>query len=73
MIDSKKPMVGHHMIYDLTYLYSQFIDDLPDTFIKFAEAIHSNFPIIYDSRSLAVNINSSTTEKTELKYLYGKV
>jgi hypothetical protein len=29
LINAKKPVIGHNMIYDVLYLYNQFIDDLP--------------------------------------------
>ena len=32
LISAKKPIIGHNMIYDIIYLYNQFIDDLPDTY-----------------------------------------
>jgi len=44
------------MIHDLVYIYNQFIDVLPDSYIKFAEDFNKKFPYIYDSRSLACNI-----------------
>lgn len=70
MILSKKPMVGHNMIHDLVYIYNQFIDVLPDSYLKFAEDFNKKFPKIYDSRSLACNIQQSAAEKTELRHLY---
>ena len=32
LIEAKKPIVGHNMIYDIFYLYNQFIDDMPPTY-----------------------------------------
>ena len=29
LIAAKKPVIGHNMIYDVIYLYNQFVDDLP--------------------------------------------
>lgn len=72
LIESRRPMVGHNMIHDLVYIYNQFIDVLPDTYINFAEQLNAKFPFIYDSRSLACNIQQSAAEKTELKYLYNR-
>lgn len=37
MINAKKPIIGHNMIYDIIYLYNQFIDDLPNTYIEFIQ------------------------------------
>jgi poly(A)-specific ribonuclease len=35
LINAKKPIIGHHMIYDIIYLFNQFIDDLPLTYQEF--------------------------------------
>ena len=35
LIAAKKPVIGHNMIYDVIYLYNQFIDDLPETYPEF--------------------------------------
>jgi hypothetical protein len=35
LIAAKKPIIGHNMIYDIIYLYNQFIDDLPQTYPEF--------------------------------------
>jgi len=35
VINAKKPLIGHNMIYDIIYLYNQFIDDLPLTYQEF--------------------------------------
>ena len=35
LIKAKKSIVGHNMIYDIIYLYNQFIDELPDTYSEF--------------------------------------
>lgn len=66
-------MVGHHMIFDLAYVYSQFIDALPDSYVEFADGVHKHFPAIYDTRSIAVDIYNSLNEKTELNYLYSRI
>jgi poly(A)-specific ribonuclease len=33
LIECKKPMAGHNMIFDLAYLLNQFVEDLPLTYI----------------------------------------
>ena len=35
IIQSKKPLVGHNMMFDIMFLYQQFIDDLPETLSEF--------------------------------------
>ena len=37
MIKAKKPLVGHNFIYDVAFLYDQFIAPLPDTFLEFSQ------------------------------------
>ena len=71
LIKTKKPMTGHHMIFDLAYIMNQFIENLPETYIEFAAKIHLLFPVIYDSRSLAVSINPN--QNTSLKPLFDKI
>lgn len=55
LIEAKKPIVGHNMIYDIFYLYNQFIDDMPPTYQQFiAEVIPpTNLLISGTSCSLA--------------------
>jgi poly(A)-specific ribonuclease len=53
LIKAKKPIVGHNMIYDIIYLYNQFIDELPDTYNNFIEKWYSMFPSVYDTKVLS--------------------
>ncbi len=53
LIAAKKPIVGHNMIYDIIYLYNQFIDDLPDTYNEFVLKWHQMFPYVYDNKVLS--------------------
>ena len=39
LIKHKKPVIGHNMIYDVLYLYTQFIDELPDTYLEFINKV----------------------------------
>lgn len=39
LINAKKPIVGHNMMYDIIFLYNQFIADLPDTYENFIEEV----------------------------------
>lgn len=36
IITGKKTIIGHNCMYDWLYLYNQFIDRLPDTYLEFA-------------------------------------
>lgn len=53
LIKSKKPLIGHNMIYDIIYLYNQFIDELPDTYLDFIKTWHQLFPSVYDTKVLS--------------------
>ncbi|CDW88814.1 caf1 family ribonuclease containing protein [Stylonychia lemnae] len=70
LIRAKKPIVGHNMIYDIAYLYNQFIDTLPAKYSDFIAHWNELFPLIYDTKVL-----SSASEyfgKTGLGYIYEK-
>lgn len=40
LVNAKKPIIGHNMIYDIIYLYNQFIDDLPETYLEFITKVN---------------------------------
>jgi poly(A)-specific ribonuclease len=42
MMDCGKPVVGHNMVYDILYIYNQFIGELPDTFRDFIIQVSLN-------------------------------
>ena len=47
LMKSKKPLVGHNMIYDIAFIYRQFLSpnyDLPKTFAEFANIWRASFP-----------------------------
>jgi len=70
LIASKKPIIGHNMIYDIIYLYNQFVDDLPNTYLEFIENWFGLFPLVYDNKVL-----SSAAEyfgRTDLGKVYEK-
>ena len=33
LIERKKPMAGHNMIFDLAYILNQFVVDLPENYV----------------------------------------
>jgi poly(A)-specific ribonuclease len=53
LIRAKKPLIGHNMMYDVIYLYNQFIGDLPETYLEFAKEWYSLFPALYDNKVLS--------------------
>ena len=67
VINSKKPLIGHNLDFDIMFLYNSFINDLPELFEDYIKEINLHFPIIIDTKVL-----SDTTgyfDKTTLKSL----
>ena len=42
LIDAKKPIIGHNMIYDIIYLLNQFVMPLPGTYEDFINEVTSH-------------------------------
>jgi CAF1 family ribonuclease len=53
LIEAKKPIVGHNMMFDIIYLYNQFVDELPATYLEFATKWYALFPSVYDNKVLS--------------------
>ena len=62
LMNSKKPIIGHNFIYDLGFLYHQFISNLPETYDAFKSEINKCFPSIYDTKILAHVYNKDFTQ-----------
>ena len=62
MILSGKPFIGHNMIYDVGFIYQQYIADLPETYIEFKTKVHDCFPAIFDTKVIAYNHNNMFTQ-----------
>lgn len=70
LIESKRPIIGHNMIYDIIYLYNQFVGKLPDTYEEFNKAWYDSFPFVYDTKVLS--FNSKMFGNTALGRIYEK-
>lgn len=70
LIESKVPLIGHNMIFDIMFLYNQFVDDLPDTYDEFTKSWYSCFPFTYDTKLLCSYC--SLISKTWLKIAFDK-
>ena len=46
-------LIGHNMIYDIIYLYNQFIAPLPKTYEEFVKEWFHRFPCTFDTKVLA--------------------
>ena len=65
-----KPIVGHNMIFDIGFIYRQFISkdfDMPKTYDEFSKQWRANIPsVIYDTKVLAESCGTSIFGKTDL-------
>lgn len=46
-------LIGHNMMYDILYLYRQFIGKLPETYEAFIESWFKLFPRTFDTKVLS--------------------
>uniref|UniRef100_A0A0V0GB39 Putative polya-specific ribonuclease parn-like domain-containing protein 1 n=1 Tax=Triatoma dimidiata TaxID=72491 RepID=A0A0V0GB39_TRIDM len=53
---SKKPLVGHNLLFDLLIMYNQFYQQLPSNYTTFKNKVHEMFPHIYDTKLMAFEI-----------------
>lgn len=55
------------MFLDMLFIYSQFIDDLPESFQEFKTKWLDMFPKIYDTKCIATSL--AIFPKTDLKFM----
>ncbi|GFV10458.1 poly(A)-specific ribonuclease PNLDC1 [Trichonephila clavipes] len=55
---SYKPIVGHNFLMDLMLFYQHFCDDLPDCYETFKEELNRQFPFVYDTRQIWLNMRT---------------
>lgn len=70
ILAARKPIVLHNGLFDLGYLYSHFINTLPETLSEFQNNIRNLFPDIYDTKTLAKTIENSPFKRLNLEGLY---
>lgn len=51
---SKKPVIGHNALLDFVYVFNQFYKPLPDTLAQFKTELVELFPVIYDTKHVAL-------------------
>lgn len=56
--DSRKPIVGHNFLMDLMLFFQHFYADLPDCYESFKKELHCQFPIVYDTKYIWLNLKS---------------
>jgi len=52
LIDAKRPVVGHAVLYDLLFALSHFEGLLPESFVKFQELVRDLFPSLFCTQFL---------------------
>ena len=70
LVNARKPIIGHNMIYDIAYLYNQFIDTLPETYPEFVREWYTRFPYLYDTKVLSSSLDLFS--RTGLDTIYEK-
>ena len=65
---AKKPIIGHNMLFDVAFIYEQFVAPLPGSYTEFATLWKNHFPLVYDTKTLA--ISSGEFQKTALSHLF---
>ena len=43
-MQEQRPLIGHHLSLDLLFIYHTFIDDLPATYLEFAQEVITDYP-----------------------------
>jgi len=70
LIKAQVPLIGHNLIYDIGFLYDQFIAPLPNSFIEFAQKWRECFPVTYDTKTIALLSELKLFRRTDLASLY---
>lgn len=56
------------MLFDVAFIYEQFVAPLPGSYTEFATLWKNHFPLVYDTKTLAVS--SGEFQKTALSHLF---
>lgn len=73
IIVNKKPLVGHNLSLDLIQIINQFMEPLSDNYESFKETCHSLFPLIFDTKYIAHQVqdpNKLVNNQSRLNDLY---
>ncbi|XP_063900675.1 poly(A)-specific ribonuclease PARN-like [Zophobas morio] len=72
LVASKKPLIGHNLLYDLLFMLNSFQGPLPNSWADAKNLVHSLFPEIYDTKLLALHFENRFTS-TSLETLYNSL
>jgi hypothetical protein len=70
IIKAKVPLIFHNGLFDIAFLYSHFISSLPSNLDEFKSDIISIFPDIFDTKTIARNIDISALNRLNLQGIY---
>ncbi len=57
-MSSRKPLIGHNLMYDLLFAYAHFHEPLPPAASLFKRELHALFPTVFDTKLLAQAITA---------------
>ncbi|CAM9190358.1 unnamed protein product, partial [Ectocarpus fasciculatus] len=55
LVEAKKPLVGHNLLFDLLFMLKWVYGPLPETFTELKDLLGELFPTIYDTKYLAAS------------------
>lgn len=70
VIKSAKAIVLHNGLFDLGFLYSHFVDALPETLAEFRADVKSLFPAVYDTKVIARSLEEKNLKRLSLQGLF---
>jgi DNA polymerase III epsilon subunit-like protein len=70
ILKARKPLVVHNGLFDLGFLYSHFIDTLPETLAEFKNDVSVLFPKIFDTKTIAKCLEGKKLKRLNLEGLY---
>ena len=75
LVNLKKPLVGHNCYMDLLMMFDKFYHCLPEDYDAFKNELHNLFPLVFDTKYLCYQMQSSMREthlldRTGLRDLY---
>lgn len=52
----QRPIVGHHMSLDILYIYNNFIEELPNSYLEFLQKVNTYLPHLFDNKVLSTQL-----------------
>lgn len=68
LVQSKLPLVGHNLFYDLLFTFNHFDRPLPESWVEFQRRVGTLFPVIFDTKHLAENSSVNPRKKRGQHY-----